>query len=150
MKCPNCGAEVTGRFCSYCGSEMPKEQTSTTFNGNVVINNYYGTLQDENTVKINSKLEDNYAQAKSEIKNNEKNVATIWIVLSFIFIYPLGIWLIAYKKNQLNSTWFTVVSLIFFYPMGLISMWYYKKFNKMARIIITVIFGIMTVSAYIN
>lgn len=26
MKCPNCNAEVTGRFCSYCGSEMPKEK----------------------------------------------------------------------------------------------------------------------------
>jgi len=41
MKCPNCNAEVTGRFCSYCGSELPKEQIKTTVNGNVVINNYY-------------------------------------------------------------------------------------------------------------
>ncbi|MDE7446170.1 MAG: zinc ribbon domain-containing protein [Lachnospiraceae bacterium] len=150
MKCPNCNAEVTGKFCSYCGSEMPKEQTTTTFNGNVVINNYYGKYQDQEPANIYDKPENNYAQAESEMKCNEKNIATIWIILSFIFIYPLGIWLIAYKKNQLNSIWFTVVSLIFFYPMGLISMWYYKQFNKTARIILTVIFGIMTVSAYIN
>lgn len=26
MKCPNCSAEVIGRFCPYCGSEMPKEK----------------------------------------------------------------------------------------------------------------------------
>ena len=25
MKCPNCAAEVTGRFCEYCGSEMKQD-----------------------------------------------------------------------------------------------------------------------------
>lgn len=24
MKCPSCGAETSGKFCEYCGSEMPK------------------------------------------------------------------------------------------------------------------------------
>ncbi|MBQ8627021.1 MAG: hypothetical protein IJ419_12745 [Agathobacter sp.] len=24
MKCPSCGAETTGKFCEYCGSEMPQ------------------------------------------------------------------------------------------------------------------------------
>ena len=24
MKCPSCGAETNGKFCEYCGSEMPK------------------------------------------------------------------------------------------------------------------------------
>ena len=26
MKCPSCGAETRGKFCEYCGSEMPQEK----------------------------------------------------------------------------------------------------------------------------
>ena len=26
MKCPSCGAETQGKFCEYCGSEMPQEK----------------------------------------------------------------------------------------------------------------------------
>lgn len=45
MKCPNCGAESTGRYCDYCGSELPKNGPDTIFNdnSNIVINNYYQT-----------------------------------------------------------------------------------------------------------
>ena len=35
MKCPFCGAEVTGRFCSYCGAPLPaasNDNTSVTKN----------------------------------------------------------------------------------------------------------------------
>lgn len=44
MKCENCGAEVAeGRFCNYCGSELPKEKEiiNITDNRSTVINNYY-------------------------------------------------------------------------------------------------------------
>ncbi len=37
MKCPNCGAEVNGKFCEFCGTKMPEE--ATTLN---IVNNYYG------------------------------------------------------------------------------------------------------------
>lgn len=26
MKCPSCGAETNGKFCEYCGSELPKDK----------------------------------------------------------------------------------------------------------------------------
>ena len=50
MKCPNCGAEVgEGRFCSYCGSELPMRNNQTAApnqynnsnNNYHVVNNYY-------------------------------------------------------------------------------------------------------------
>ena len=37
MICTHCGADVTGRFCSYCGSEMPKEPVQQNI---TIINNY--------------------------------------------------------------------------------------------------------------
>lgn len=52
MKCENCGAEVTeGRFCNYCGSELPREGTTNIKgNNNTVntINNYYSTSEERN------------------------------------------------------------------------------------------------------
>ena len=46
MKCPNCGAQVTGKFCEYCGAEMPKMAPETVNNiedhsSRQVINNFY-------------------------------------------------------------------------------------------------------------
>lgn len=45
MKCPNCGAEGKGKFCEYCGCEMPKDGPDTVnldaSSNTTVINNYY-------------------------------------------------------------------------------------------------------------
>lgn len=45
MKCPNCNAEVTGRFCEYCGGEVEREKNTQNISGQniTVINNYYNT-----------------------------------------------------------------------------------------------------------
>ena len=42
MKCPNCGAEQTGTFCTYCGTEMPKQPVN-------IVNNYYGNVTNGST-----------------------------------------------------------------------------------------------------
>ena len=36
MKCPNCGADSSGKFCEYCGSELP-------YNGPQSVQNSYKT-----------------------------------------------------------------------------------------------------------
>lgn len=49
MKCLNCGAEVKGKYCDYCGSELPKQQQEVTNavndNSQTIINNYYTPSQ---------------------------------------------------------------------------------------------------------
>lgn len=52
------------------------------------------------------------------------------------------------KEKVYQKTWFTVVFLIIFFPVGLFTMWKYKKFNKVARIIITAIFVVCFVSNF--
>lgn len=38
MKCPSCGAETnSAKYCEYCGSELPKNNSSIN-----ITNNYYG------------------------------------------------------------------------------------------------------------
>lgn len=51
MKCPNCGAESNGKYCSYCGSEMPVNGNQININHNERIshtnttNNYYDSRE---------------------------------------------------------------------------------------------------------
>lgn len=48
MKCPNCGAEGNGKFCEYCGCELPRNAPDTILNNqtnSTVINNYYSAPQ---------------------------------------------------------------------------------------------------------
>ncbi|WP_113930472.1 hypothetical protein [Bacillus sp. P14.5] len=45
-----------------------------------------------------------------------------------------------------EKTWFTVLTLLLFFPLGLFLMWRYQKFNKAARIIISIFFGFLIVS----
>ena len=38
MKCPNCGGESDGRFCPYCGSEMPYTGPRNVNSGSNTVN----------------------------------------------------------------------------------------------------------------
>ncbi len=44
MKCPGCGADVSTRYCSYCGREVQRDNAQNVAGDNsqqTVINNYY-------------------------------------------------------------------------------------------------------------
>lgn len=50
MKCQNCGAEAQGKFCEYCGSEMPQEKSTVN-----ITNNYYnGSVPQEHAETDNN------------------------------------------------------------------------------------------------
>ena len=53
------------------------------------------------------------------------------------------------KEKFYQKTWFTVLFLIVFFPIGLFTMWKYKKFNKIARIIISAFFIIFLIFFFI-
>ena len=118
MKCPNCGAEATGNFCEYCGSEMPKEKTITNINNKskTIINNYYTNGNAPSTKKLN-----NVTVTKTE----EKKKST------YHYTGP-GV---------------TILWLICFFPVGLVRMWVKKEFPKAVRIAITVFFIVIIVAA---
>lgn len=45
-----------------------------------------------------------------------------------------------------QSGWFTILFLIFFFPVGLYLMWRYKKFNMVARVIVSTFFAFVLFS----
>lgn len=163
IKCPECGSEVSDKSdkcikcgypiylmmsqnkekkkCSYCGFENSYSNSECERCGAVL------EETDEKMKSNSNKVVTNTSNNK-EIKN--KKIVNGWVVLSLILFYPLGIWLIAYRKKELNSDWFTILSLVLFYPMGLFSMWYYKKFTKTGRIIITVICIVLIVLSLLS
>lgn len=53
------------------------------------------------------------------------------------------------KEKVYQKTWFTILFLIVFFPVGLFTMWKYKKFNKVARIIISVFWVFCVITAFI-
>ena len=54
------------------------------------------------------------------------------------------------KEKFYQKTWFVILMIIFVFPVGLILMWYYKKFNNIARIIITVLFALALLSGLLG
>lgn len=51
MKCPSCGAETQGKFCEYCGSEMPKEKSTVN-----ITNNYYGGTAPQEQTEVDNNV----------------------------------------------------------------------------------------------
>ena len=51
MKCQNCGAEVQGKYCEYCGSEMPQEKSTVN-----ITNNYYNSSVSQEHSEIDNNI----------------------------------------------------------------------------------------------
>lgn len=122
MKCENCGAEVTeGRFCPYCGSELPKEGViNIKGNNNTVttVNHYYSPPTEERKEYVPPKLKRFVPKDDSFLKKEviyyfiiEGLLIAIFIVLSLIqgslFIMPLlaaiGLGIYFYKTHQAHK-----------------------------------------------
>ena len=88
MKCPNCGAEAKGKFCEYCGSEMPKEKATIN-----ITNNYYvGTEKTQNNKVQNT--------TKRQTKGAKKRT-WLW-VLGWICIFPLPLTILLLRKKKMK------------------------------------------------
>ncbi len=99
MKCPYCGAEVTGRFCSYCGSELPKKEPNVHIEHNeTIINNFDASKElDSNSIYQEEKLR---AEAREKIAREEKRKADLeagrrrnmhfWMWIFIILIIIVG------------------------------------------------------------
>lgn len=88
VKCPNCGAEAKGKFCEYCGSEMPKEKTTIN-----ITNNYYVNAEDKPHKKDSKSV-------KATTKNKKKRT-WLW-VLGWICIFPLPLTILMLRKKNMK------------------------------------------------
>ena len=52
------------------------------------------------------------------------------------------------QKKFYQKTWFIVLLLILFWPVGLFLMWKYADWSKIAKIVVTVIIGLLTVIGF--
>lgn len=87
MKCPSCGAETKGKYCEYCGSEMPKE--TPTIN---ITNNYY-VQPEKKSVGVDS--------PQSTSTKNTKKKTWLW-VLGWICIFPLPLTILLLRKKDMK------------------------------------------------
>ncbi|WP_044915303.1 zinc ribbon domain-containing protein [Butyrivibrio sp. WCE2006] len=83
MKCPNCGAEVTGNFCSYCGTAI--HQNNKPQNQNNTIQQDVPTYN--NTLNMGRGVHYNNIQASTRKKHTGFAIAAFFLS----FFGPIGI-----------------------------------------------------------
>lgn len=98
MKCPNCAAEVTGRFCEYCGSEI-KQEAPQVIN---ITNNYYSDAHNDRFDRTFVSVE------PAPVVQRSKFVAGILgLVLGFLGAHNFYL---GYKKRAIVQLVLTVLS----------------------------------------
>lgn len=150
MKCPNCGAESQGKFCEYCGSEMPQEKSTIN-----ITNNYYnGSVSQENAVvdnnigkcpkcgnsKINFKRERIATATQSHSRKNyigtgrkgesvsQSAYRTVGVCQNCGYTWNPN----ATNKSSNKKTWLWVLGWIFIFPVPLTILMLRKKDMKPA------------------
>ncbi len=71
MKCPSCGAESQGKFCEYCGSEMPQDKSTIN-----ITNNYYNGSAPQEHTEVNNNVGKCPKCGNSKINFKRERVAT--------------------------------------------------------------------------
>lgn len=107
MKCPNCGAEAKGKFCEYCGSELPKEKATIN-----ITNNYYVNAEEKQRSKSNNRA--------STTTKSKKKRTWLW-VLGWICIFPLPLTiLLLRKKNMKPAVKYGIIAVawLLFFAIG--------------------------------
>lgn len=162
--CPNCGKEVASKFCPYCGCEIDKftiadctdqppelttepeittEPECTEPATDTAEQQQTGASSDDtNDTPIAAQTESNTVPPESDVASEKAsyNPQPENAGYRTYYIPPES-----QKESVTKSTWFIILFLIIFWPLGLFFMWRAKKFSKVARIIITVVIGLLFV-----
>lgn len=104
MKCPNCGAEATGRFCSYCGSELPKKEPNIHIEHNeTIINNYENNqTQDYETIYEEEQMRD---QAREEIARKKAYERQRQQSKNFLISFLIVVGVVLFVWYKVSSWW---------------------------------------------
>lgn len=126
MICPNCGKEIRDglTFCPACGKEI-------------------GGKIDVQPVHIEQPKSD---QIEIDVSTQVAGDSGTDIGRNVGSTYSS----VPREKKLYEKTWFVVVMLIFLWPVGLFLMWKYTDWNKVVKIVITVICALSLITAFTN
>ena len=125
MKCLNCGAESPGKFCEYCGSEMPQEkitckcpkcgeskvvyerETVSTTNKYHTHENHFGNDRQSESVSqsiyrtVGICQNCGYTWDPDAAEPSPKRKVWLW-VLGWIFIFPVPLTILMLRNQEMK------------------------------------------------
>lgn len=128
MKCPNCGAEATGKLCEYCGNELPKDKANVGIcpkcrNSNITFKreriettthrtshkNILGTGRTGHSVSRSTYRTVGLCQNcgytwNSGVENNTAKRNTWLWILGWICIFPIPLSILVLRKKNMKPT----------------------------------------------